>query len=89
MTQKLFKDQHTSGTDYIMLNTRWCMACWKCFDSCPENVFGKVNILVHKHVFINKPQACSGCLKCVSLCAHEAVTKRSDKNIGNGAGFTI
>jgi 2-oxoglutarate ferredoxin oxidoreductase subunit delta len=89
MTQKLFKDQGITGTDYITLNTRWCVACWKCFDNCPENVLGKINLLVRKRVFINKPQACSGCLKCVELCAHEAITIRSDNNTGNGTGFTI
>jgi NAD-dependent dihydropyrimidine dehydrogenase PreA subunit len=75
------RSRRVTGTDYIMLNTRLCEACWKCYDNCPHDVFGMVNIIVHQHVYIENPQACTGCLKCVKLCRFGAIEPR--ENAGN------
>ncbi len=62
-------------TSYIKLNTHNCQACWKCVEECPKNVFGKINIFIHKHVIIKNANDCIGCLKCVNACEFGAIHK--------------
>ena len=57
-----------SGTEYVQLNTRKCKACWKCINTCPNKVIGKIDFLGHRHARINQSDKCSGCLKCVKTC---------------------
>jgi len=59
---------------FIQLNTHNCEACWKCLDVCPKQVFGRINIFFHKHAKIVAPQKCTGCMKCVKVCAYGALT---------------
>ncbi len=59
---------------FLRLDTRRCKACWKCLSACPRKVIGKVAILWHKHVRIANPDACLGCLKCVTVCESGALT---------------
>ena len=33
------------NTAHIKLDTHLCKACWKCYDACQKDVFGKINIL--------------------------------------------
>jgi 2-oxoglutarate ferredoxin oxidoreductase subunit delta len=73
MSGILGKNRRVTGTDYITLNTRKCEACWKCYDNCPQDVFGMLNFIVHKHVYIENPQACTGCFKCTKLCRFGAL----------------
>ncbi len=61
-------------TGYIRLDTHLCRACWKCVETCPRGVIGKINLPFHKHAHINKPDGCKGCLKCVKVCPQEAIT---------------
>jgi NAD-dependent dihydropyrimidine dehydrogenase PreA subunit len=61
-------------TMHISLNTHLCRACWKCVESCPKGVLGKVDFLFHKHARIDKPDECKGCLKCVKACPEQAIT---------------
>ncbi|MDQ7092508.1 ferredoxin family protein [Desulfosporosinus sp. PR] len=63
-----------SQTNYILINTRLCKACWQCVAACPSNVLGKVNVLIHKHVRINNHQNCQGCLACVKACPYKAIS---------------
>ncbi len=60
-------------TRYIYLDTSKCRACWKCIESCPEGVIGKIDLPFHKHVRISQPDQCKGCLKCVNVCPEEAI----------------
>ena len=39
-------------TQFIKINTHNCKACWKCIANCPQNVIGKINIIIHKHAVI-------------------------------------
>jgi 2-oxoglutarate ferredoxin oxidoreductase subunit delta len=55
-------------TPYIWANHGRCIACWKCIDSCPKRVIGKVDFLWHKHIVIQDPKACIGCKKCIQVC---------------------
>ena len=32
------------NTVHIKLDTHLCKACWKCYDACKKDVFGKINI---------------------------------------------
>lgn len=48
--------------------THGCVACWRCVEACPGEVFGKVRVLWHKHVKIVNPDACVGCGKCERVC---------------------
>ena len=62
-------------TKYIAVNREICKACWKCFENCAQQVFGKINILgIHKHIYVKNPDNCVGCKKCVKLCENGAIT---------------
>ena len=60
---------------FIDVNPHNCKACWKCKDNCPNNVFGKIDFLGHRHIKVNHPEACTGCLKCMKACTYGAITK--------------
>jgi NAD-dependent dihydropyrimidine dehydrogenase PreA subunit len=62
-----------STTAYVRLDSKECKACWKCIEACPEGVFGKINIFVHKHAKISNPARCTGCRKCVKACEYGAI----------------
>ena len=66
------------STAHIKLDTHLCKACWKCYDACQKDVFGKINILfgLHKHIIIANHDNCIGCLKCVKVCEHGAIKKQ-------------
>jgi 2-oxoglutarate ferredoxin oxidoreductase subunit delta len=57
------------STPYIWANTHRSEACWKCIDSCPKQVIGKVGFLMHKHVVIQNRDNCVGCKKCIKACS--------------------
>jgi 2-oxoglutarate ferredoxin oxidoreductase subunit delta len=63
-------------TPFIQLDTRKCVACWKCVDLCPNNVLGRVKLPGHKHVRIENESSCAGCLECVHGCETKALTVR-------------
>lgn len=63
-----------SGTKYICLDSGKCKACWMCLDACPNDVLGKINILIHKHVKIVNRDHCTGCLKCIKACGYGAIS---------------
>jgi len=60
-------------TAFIRLYTRKCRSCWKCIESCPAGVIGKVNLPFHKHPRIRHPDLCKGCQKCVKICPEKAI----------------
>jgi len=64
-------------TKYIQLDTRKCEACWKCMEECSHDVFGKINILWHKHIHFINADNCIGCLKCIKVCTSNALTRIS------------
>ncbi len=61
------------ATMYIYLNAHQCCACWKCVESCPRGVIGKVDLFFHKHARIDNAAKCKGCLKCVKACPQQAI----------------
>lgn len=61
-------------TDYICFDSEKCKACWKCLEVCSKDVFGKINILIHKHIKIVNRDNCTGCLKCIKACSHRAIS---------------
>ena len=61
-------------TKHIQLDPRKCQACWECFETCPKQVLGKIDLPFHKHTNIVNPDACIGCKKCVKACQHGAIT---------------
>ena len=65
-------------TEFVEFDSRECKACWKCIDACPRNVFGKINILMHKHAVIVRADKCSGCGKCIKACEHGAIRRKND-----------
>lgn len=68
-------------TNYIMLDSRKCEACWKCMEACPNDVIGRVNLPWHKHTLIIKRDNCTGCSKCFKTCEFNAITKvKSNKD---------
>jgi 2-oxoglutarate ferredoxin oxidoreductase subunit delta len=74
MKPRFFSHDHTR-TPYIRIDTKKCKACWKCIESCPKNVIGKVDLLWYKHARINNEEKCTGCLKCVKVCDSGALIK--------------
>ncbi|MBR5717187.1 MAG: ferredoxin family protein [Bacteroidales bacterium] len=62
------------ATKHIQLDPRKCHACWKCVETCPKQVLGKIDLPFHKHTNIVNPDACIGCKKCVKACQHGAIT---------------
>jgi 2-oxoglutarate ferredoxin oxidoreductase subunit delta len=63
---------HTN-TKYIELNRRRCQACWKCVESCPNGVLGKIIFFNHRHARVDHAEACKGCRKCVDGCPNGAI----------------
>lgn len=64
-------------TEYIQLNTKKCEACWKCIESCKQNVLGKIDIWIHRHAKIINPNECTGCYKCIKVCEFGALSSLS------------
>lgn len=60
-------------TKFISINTELCKACWKCFESCPKKVIGKISVFFHKHAKLSNPDKCTGCLKCLNTCEYKAI----------------
>jgi ferredoxin len=60
-------------TKYSELDSSRCQACWKCVESCPNHVLGKVVFLRHRHARIDHAEACKGCKKCVRSCPYDAI----------------
>lgn len=63
---------HTN-TKYIELNRSRCQACWKCVESCPNGVLGKIIFFNHRHARVDHAEACKGCRKCVDGCPNGAI----------------
>lgn len=61
---------------FVAVNPHRCEACWQCVEACPKQVIGKINLWVHKHVYIEHPSACIGCKKCIRVCPHDAIRER-------------
>ena len=74
MSPRIFRSSNTQ-TPYVQLDTRKCKACWKCLETCPQQVIGKVDLPWHKHALINTPDNCNGCLKCIKICGYNSITK--------------
>lgn len=64
--------RHTR-TDYIMLNTSACRACWACIAACPRDVLGKAQLPGHRHAHVDHADRCAGCRRCVAACPHGAI----------------
>lgn len=67
-----------TATRFIQLDTTVCMACWKCMETCRNNVIGRINLPWHKHALIVRRESCTGCLKCVNACSYNAICKTGD-----------
>jgi len=73
----------STRTTYIQLDTKKCIACWKCFAECKNNVIGRINLPWHKHSKFVNSNDCTGCLKCVNICEPGALTKISNTKPDN------
>jgi ferredoxin len=63
---------HTT-TKYIELDRSRCQACWKCVESCPNGVLGKIIFFNHRHARVDHAEACKGCRKCLDTCPNGAI----------------
>jgi|WetSurMetagenome_2_1015567.scaffolds.fasta_scaffold54052_2 NAD-dependent dihydropyrimidine dehydrogenase PreA subunit len=68
----MFFNRKHKRTPFVQLDTRKCKACWKCIKDCTNKVIGKVDFAHHKHALILQPDACTGCLNCISVCQYNA-----------------
>lgn len=76
--QTSFPDKKNTSTPFIRLNSYNCTACWKCTETCPNDVIDKSflfigNTLVHEQVIIYNSERCTGCLKCTQACESNAI----------------
>ena len=60
--------RHRRKTAFVSINAHNCVACWKCYESCPKQVFGKIDFLGHRHIRVQNADNCIGCKKCVKVC---------------------
>lgn len=74
------KIQNKVHTEHVSINTRKCVACWECVDSCPKQVVGKVKFLWHKHIVIKNSANCSGCKKCIKTCSQGVFSELKKSN---------
>jgi 2-oxoglutarate ferredoxin oxidoreductase subunit delta len=63
----------------VLLDAGQCKACWKCLDVCPQQIIGKINIIVHKHAVMRKKEQCISCLKCVDICSYGAFSVENNQ----------
>jgi ferredoxin len=75
----------STRTTYIQLDTKKCIACWKCQEECKYHVIGRINLPWHKHTRFVNSSNCIGCLKCVNVCEPGALTKISIKKSDNNS----
>jgi NAD-dependent dihydropyrimidine dehydrogenase PreA subunit len=67
--------QHSTATDYVLLDRRQCEACWECVSVCPNGVLGAVSIGPHRHAVVERPEDCTGCLACAKVCESGALIR--------------
>lgn len=68
-------ERHLDATRCVRLYTKNCSACWKCIETCPKKLIGRVNLPWHKHARFRDVEACTGCLKCVRVCKSGALLR--------------
>jgi 2-oxoglutarate ferredoxin oxidoreductase subunit delta len=61
-------------TAHIVLDRSLCEACWSCVEACPQGVLGKVRFLWHKHAVVAHAERCTGCRRCLGVCASAALS---------------
>jgi TPP-dependent indolepyruvate ferredoxin oxidoreductase alpha subunit len=71
-------------TPFVVFDSRRCKACrrCRCEANCPE-VIGSIRSFWHKHVRINYPDRCIGCLQCINLCPAGAFSERISNHAVN------
>jgi NAD-dependent dihydropyrimidine dehydrogenase PreA subunit len=62
-------------TKHIELNSRKCVACYKCIEVCLKKVISKIDLVVHKHAIFKKSYDCIGCGMCLKVCQPGALSK--------------
>jgi len=77
------KNNDSTRTTYIQLDTKKCIACWECLAECKNNVIGRINLPWHKHSKFVNSNDCTGCLRCVNICEPCALTKISNTKPDN------
>ena len=70
--------KHVS-TEHIMVQSNLCIDCGDCIKACPKEVLGRVNIIFHHHVHVERADQCIGCFKCVKACQQKAIVAISGK----------
>lgn len=68
-------ERRSQKTRFVRLNSRDCIACWKCIEKCPAKVIGRINLPWHKHAKLRNVEACTGCLGCVKICESGAIAR--------------
>jgi len=63
-----------TSTPFVVLDRSLCEACWSCVDACPQGVLGKVRFLWHKHAVVAQAERCTGCRRCLGVCAPAALS---------------
>lgn len=77
-----------NATAHVLLDKSRCQACWLCVERCSRSVFGKVDILGHRHAKIGAADGCMGCGRCVAVCPADAISHRvvtSEPVLGEGS----
>jgi len=75
--EKRRRHQGRTSTPFVALDRSLCEACWCCVAVCPEAVFGKLEVLWHKHAVVDAGERCTGCGKCLAACKSGALSGQS------------
>ena len=68
---------HRGETPYVRLDRRACEACGACAEACLRDVIGMIDFPLRHHAHLRHPECCRGCLACVKVCEHSAITATS------------
>jgi ferredoxin len=84
VTRRHRPDRRDHRTACVELDRSRCEACWRCVETCPQSVLGRVDFLGHRHAKIKNAEDCAGCGRCVKACQTGALSRRAPVVTGDG-----
>ena len=72
----VFMSIRQTSTPFLSFDMARCRACFACVEACPRQVLGQVRLPFHKHVHIDRPDACIGCGRCLTVCPAGVIQRR-------------
>lgn len=73
----IFHKPRSFKTKHISIDKEECIACWKCVETCSEDVICKRDHIINKYSYVKHENNCIGCFECSAICPMRAITKNS------------